>query len=129
MPVTLKWPLTIAPSGKLEVTTNDQEIWAQRLKALLSTRYGERAMRSTYGCELPERLFDSFPTSTPEEDIRRAVGRWLSLISIVSVEVTDRGHFNNYGVESLVKEVDVAYELPSGALQNSTLTFNNGESE
>jgi phage baseplate assembly protein W len=117
----IKWPLELDDSGRFALARNDAESWQLRLKALLTTRIGERAMRSTYGCFLPQRLFDSIHPTTPEDDIRNAVAQWLPLIKVLTVEFKEEWLYRENGLRDRVVVVEVSYLTPNK--QEETLSM------
>ena len=88
--------------------------WADRVKAIISTRVGERVMRESYGCEIGDALFSPLTEVEAERMIRKALSRWAPPIEIIDVRVTsDRSAF----------EVFVDYRLPGGTEQSVYSTF------
>lgn len=122
----LRWPLELDGGGKLAVVRTDAEMWDLRLKALLSTRLGERAMRTTYGCELPERLFSNLVPTSPEEDIRQAVAQWLPLLTVLGVRMTEKELPRPRGYSDTVIEIEVEYMTPSRQESVTSLTVTGG---
>ena len=109
----LRWPIELTPSGKFALATSDSEMWDLRMRSLLSTRQGERAMRTTYGCFLPERLFSAFSPTNPEDDVRLAVSQWLPMLSVTSVVVEETWEPAAYGQQDRVLRIRVDYVTPS----------------
>ena len=70
-------------------------------------------MRTTYGCFLPERLFETFSPTSPEEDIRLAVSKWLPLLTVEGVVVEERWEPTVYGQQDRVLHVHVDYLTPT----------------
>jgi phage baseplate assembly protein W len=127
--VVLRWPLEITPAGKLALAVSEAEIWDLRLRSLLSTRKGERAMRTSYGCFLPERLFATFSPTNPEDDIRLAVSQWLPLLTVNSVKIEERLERSAYGQPDTVFHVHVDYTTPSRERLQSTLAVAGGSDQ
>ena len=118
----LRWPLELDGGGKLALVRSDEEMWDLRLKALLSTRTGERAMRTTYGCDLPERLFSHLSVTTPEDDIRNAVAQWLPMLTVLAVRTTERELPRPHGYSDTAIEIEVEYLTPSRQEAVTSLT-------
>ena len=110
MTVVLRWPLELTPAGELATASSEAEVWDLRLRSLLCTRTGERAMRTTYGCFLPERLFDSFKPTNPEDDVRMAVSQWLPLLTVNSVRIEEVMEPAAYGQRDRLIHVVVDYK-------------------
>ena len=129
MPSTvLRWPLELDGGGRLATVASDEEMWDQRLKALLSTRTGERAMRITYGCDLPERLFTNLSPTTPEDDIRKAIADWLPLLTVVDVTLRETDLHRPNGLVDKGIDIEVEYLTPSRREASMNLTIS-GSSE
>jgi phage baseplate assembly protein W len=127
MPSTvLRWPLELDGGGRLATVASDEEMWDLRLKALLSTRTGERAMRMTYGCDLPERLFTNLSPTTPEDDIRKAVSDWLPLLTVTDVTLTETDIHRPRGVVDKGIDIEVEYMTPSRQESSTNLTIAGG---
>ena len=84
-------------------------------------------MRTTYGCDLPERLFTVLTPTTPEDDIRRAVAQWLPLLTINEVKFTEREIYRENGIQDQYVDVEVRYTTPSRkeAITSMTISGSN----
>lgn len=111
----------MTPSGALALASSEFEVWDLRIRSLLCTRQGERAMRTTYGCFLPERLFDAFKPTNPEDDIRMAVSQWLPLLTVNSVKIEEVLEPARYNQSDRVIHIIVDYTTPSRNRTSSTL--------
>lgn len=105
----LRWPMAVV-DGVLdqEKEAAHDELWASRLRMLVSTRRGERVMRPDYGCDLAGALFDPTKSLTPETAVRQAVVRHLPALEIVSVTVLE------IGLSQL--QVLIKYRTPNGSV-------------
>lgn len=106
----LRWPLSIV-SGRFDQVdeAKHNELWASRLKMLVSTRRGERVMRPDYGCALAEAIFDPTQEIDPETAVREAVALYMPSLEIISVTITENGAGN---LRVLIK-----YRTPSGDVE------------
>lgn len=88
--------------------------WSDRVKAIISTRVGERVMRESYGCEIGDALFSPLTEVEAKRMIRKALSRWAPPIEIIDIRVTSNRS---------VFEVFVDYRLPGGTEQSVYSTF------
>lgn len=115
----LAWPVRVSRGGNVITTTDYRRAWADRVRGLVATRIGERAMRSDYGCGVGDNLFHPSPMTTPEQDIRTAMAKWLPRLRVVSADVSRK---------DAVVEVSVVYQEPDGTAQEIKETFFPGTS-
>lgn len=80
-------------------------------------------MRTTYGCDLPERLFTHLTPTTPEDDIRRAVAQWLPLLTINEIKFNEREIYRENGVVDQYIDVEVRYTTPSRTESTTSMTL------
>lgn len=113
----LKWPIELDESGKFALAGDIYDTWAQRVKALLSTRLGERVMRTDYGCGIVDDLFDPVSAMDPEQQVRVAMGKWLPRLTVTNVLVSSLG--------SQVR-IEVTYRTPDGSTQQVAQAFQKG---
>lgn len=113
----LRWPMTVSSSGNFELCSDIQEAWGLRVRTLLTTRFAERAMRSDYGCGLLDSLFDQVEGTSPEDEVRRAMSKWLPRLDVQKVNVTtDESEVN----------VTVIYRTPDGSIEEMTQAYRMG---
>jgi len=74
--VALVLPMSIDSSGSLVTTTNENTIWANRLKIAIGTRISERVMRPSYGTRIGDSVFST--TDSLEEVVRRDIFKLFS---------------------------------------------------
>jgi|LauGreDrversion4_2_1035121.scaffolds.fasta_scaffold430350_2 phage baseplate assembly protein W len=104
----IAFPFSIDNRGNVVFTTNQEEIWAARVKSAVGTIAGERVMRPSYGTTIADSFFD---TQTAVEDkVKRDIAsvfiNQLPLLTLESVNVTfDRG----VGVSNAT----ITYQLPN----------------
>lgn len=113
----LKWPLAVSSSGNFEVCSTVHEAWGLRMRVLLSTRFSERAMRTDYGCGLLDALFSPTSTLSAEDEVRRAVSKWLPRLTVQKVEVA---------ADDEEVTVRVLYKTPDGSLEEMYETYRSG---
>lgn len=108
----LRWPLRVGSDGTFVTAASPSDVWADRMRGLVSTRVGERVMRETYGCGIGEALFQEIAVQEPESMVREAVSKWLPEITV------DRVYTDHY---EGVFDVDVDYTLPNGSEGRASL--------
>lgn len=107
--VTLGFPFSLNPlTGSIITTTNQELIWANRVKMAVETTVGERVMRPTYGTKIPSALFntiDGFADVT-ERDIRRVFVEQLPLLTLIKIKT-------DFSTKDDQLAVEITYELPN----------------
>ncbi len=106
--VAISLPFSLDSSGNIVSTTNQDKIWADRVRAVLGTVLGERVMRPDFGTRV---AFSSFDTRSGAEaiirlEIERAFVLQLPLLNYVNVDF----EFNE--TENIVM-CNLLYELPN----------------
>jgi phage baseplate assembly protein W len=101
-------PFSFDSFGGIAAATNQEKIWADRLRGAIGTTLGERIMRSKYGTEIPR---ESFTTVTEMEGVvRREVERVFTsqfpLLTLVEVAPT-------FDTKTSTINVEVFYSLPN----------------
>lgn len=87
----MRYPLRMDSRGVVVGTRKDTEIWADRVRMLLSTYKSERVGKLEYGTEVEEALFSGMGL-TPylvEASVSQAIAEYLpelSNVQVVSVE-------------------------------------------
>jgi len=89
----ISFPFSIDQLGKIEVTTDQRKIYLDRVMTLLSTIVGQRAMRPTYGNDVPRGVYESGGDYSEGvvTAIRTAFTRWLPLVAIQDILITEPG--------------------------------------
>jgi phage baseplate assembly protein W len=107
--VALTFPFSLNPlTGSIVTTTNQDVIWADRVKLAVETNLGERVMRPSYGTKIPAALFntvDSF-TDVFERDVQRVFVEQLPLLSFESIT-------SDFNERENTLSVDITYSLPN----------------
>ena len=118
--VGLSFPLRADNNNDFALTKNSSEQAQHNLKNLLLTHVGERVGQPEFGSTLRAICFEPDDTNLPgklEEEVRRAVGLWLTYINIVSVDtLTDEADENKVYVK-----VSYSTTLNSETLESITL--------
>lgn len=110
----LRWPLVVGPTGTFVSATTLEQGWSDRVRAIISTRIGERVMRNTYGCEIGDALFSPLTESEAERMIRKALSEWAPPIEVIDISVVQN---------KAVFDVTVDYRLPGGTNESVYTTF------
>ena len=106
--VAISVPFSLDSTGNIVSTTNQDKIWADRVRAVIGTVLGERVMRPDFGTRV---AFSSFETRSGAEaiirlEIERAFILQLPLLNYVDVDF----EFNE--TENIVL-CNLLYELPN----------------
>lgn len=110
-------PFRLDSYGKIATSEELPKIWADRVRTVVGTALGERAMRSTFGCSLPNNLFDVI-LSTPgyaDGQIQAAFLEWLPEVEFEGTEVVGNEQEGNVSL-------NVYYRVPNYE-QTSPLTY------
>ena len=114
--VALRLPMTLDSLGNFTTTTNESQIWADRVKMALGTRLGERVMRPGYGSRIGNSLFST--VSSMEETVRREVTKIFSE-QFPLLEIGETVFTFNEGSGRLF--VDISYTLPNRKESRTTV--------
>lgn len=117
-PSVLRWPIELDSAGKFARCFDLNDVWQQRVATVISTRIGERAMRTDYGCAVASALFDPMRMLSPEQQVREALQKWLPRITVESVTMVTNGG---------KADIAVTFRTPDGALQEVTQTYQGSE--
>lgn len=103
----LSLPLSINSFGSFSTTTDQAQIYADRVRTVVSTAIGERVMRPEFGNAIPNRVYNNIDTMRESVDtlIAEAFSSHLSNLELISVEILNSPSNNIFSVE-------VTYELP-----------------
>lgn len=101
-------PFSFDAFGGVASATNQEKIWADRLRSAIGTTVGERIMRSKYGTEIPR---NSFETVTEMEgvivsEIERVFTDQFPLLTLTEVTPT-------FDPKTSTINVTVLYNLPN----------------
>lgn len=90
---TIGFPFRFDGFGKVSTTSDMSRVWADRVRAVVSTYPGERLMRPDYGTAVPDDLFSAV-YSSPEfidAQVANAFATWLAEVTLVGVNYVDAG--------------------------------------
>lgn len=76
-------------TGSVALTSGEEDI-ARSIEILLTTSRGERVMRSDYGCNLHDLVFEPLSTSAQtyfSEDIRNSIEKYESRIVVNDISI------------------------------------------
>jgi phage baseplate assembly protein W len=116
----LSFPLGRSSSGFFPQTQTTLEQVKSNLKNLLLTNKGERLGQPEFGSNLYKTLFeniDSDLTSSVEEEIRGAIGRWLPYVNVENVIVTSPDMMPNR------LEIEIKYSITLEPDRNDSLSL------
>ena len=106
--VAISLPFRIDPYGKVAVSTDQQKIWADRVRSVLGTALKERVMQPLFGTEIPYSVFHTYEDASIliERETQAAFETQLSLLSLQSVTTT----FDEF---TGIINVSTVYDLPN----------------
>jgi phage baseplate assembly protein W len=102
--------------GNIASSTSPDRVWAGRVRSVIGTPMGSRVMRSDFGSDIPNNLFDVV-LSAPglvEASISSAASRWLPDLSIVDIDVTDE--------DTNDVSISITYEIPESQVSGQTFS-------
>lgn len=84
-------PFRLDSFGNVASSNELPKIWADRVRTVVSTRHGDRVMRPSFGCALPNNLFDSAVNVPGYADgqIQAAFVRWLPEVEFQGTEIDE----------------------------------------
>jgi uncharacterized protein len=81
-------PFGIDALGRVAFTDDPIEQITEKVRMVVSTRYGERCMRPRYGADLDPFIFgynDDTAATMLQTEITNALGQWLPVITVIDV--------------------------------------------
>jgi len=102
--------------GNIVKTNDQQKIWEDRVLSVVGTSIGERVMRSNFGTEIKEALFD---TQTGMEEkvkdtVTKAFENFLPMLTLADIT-------NDYDLKDNIMSVTITYALPNRQILVSTV--------
>lgn len=112
-------PFRIDGYGRVATTSSDLKIWADRVRAVVTTFTGERLMRPAYGTELPADLFTAIEDapSLIYNDIQTAFQDYLPSLTLVDVVLVQEDEANG------TVELEIQYQIPAVTSQTQTTSL------
>ena len=106
--IAISLPFRVDPYGKIAVSTDQQKIWADRVRSVLGTALKERVMQPLLGTEIPYSVFQTQEDASIliERETQAAFETQLPLLSLQSV-ITTFDEFTN------IINVSTVYDLPN----------------
>ena len=106
--VAISLPFRVDPYGKIAVSTDQQKIWADRVRSVLGTALKERVMQPLLGTEIPYSIFQTQEDASIliERETQAAFETQLPLLSLQSVTTT----FDEF---TGIINVSTVYDLPN----------------
>lgn len=114
----LRYPLRLSGTGRADVTTDEAQVWQDRVAVLLATMTGERAHEPDYGTRLAEAAFES------SEDIERLVDdavtdaflKYLPTLSLGEIELGEDSNGRyilkvSFRLPDSIDEIEVETEI------------------
>jgi phage baseplate assembly protein W len=83
----ISFPFTLDPFGKTASTTDQRQIYQDRVLTLLSTAVGERPMRPTYGTNIATAMFENQGNveKAINDAIRSAISKWIPELTVNNI--------------------------------------------
>ena len=107
----LRLPLSLDNYGNIVMTSNQNKIWADRVRSAIGTIRGERVMLPAYGSKISDSLFAG-QTET-EQVIKREISSvfnlYLPLLTLDEVEVISTNDVGSDGTMT----ANITYTLPN----------------
>jgi phage baseplate assembly protein W len=119
MGTAISLPFSFNAAGAISVSSLESKQWADRVLAVIFTRFGERMMRPNFGSLTSESIFE--PEGEVVDFVQRAVtsafGEFLPELKLLNVSITDE---DGIGLNELVLTVSVEYRLPNKQVDTVT---------
>lgn len=111
-------PFRLDSYGKIATSNELSKIWSDRVRTVVGTVIGERVMQPSFGCTLPQNLFDTVVVAPGYADgqLRAAFTEWLPELDFIGTAVVADDSEN--GSVSL----EVSYQIPNYE-QTTPLTY------
>lgn len=106
--VALSLPFRVDPYGKIAVSSDQQKIWADRVRSVLGTALKERVMQPLFGTEIPYSVFHTQEDASIliERETQSAFETQLPLLNLQSVTT-------NFDEFTGIINVSTVYDLPN----------------
>lgn len=116
--VAITLPFTITSYGKVQTTTDQKKIWADRVYSVLGTLITERVMRPDFGSNAAKELLSTEEAMTiaVEDAARRAFITQLTSLTLEDV-------VSSYDKSSNILTINISYSLPNREIVYETIGF------
>ena len=106
--ITISLPFRVDPYGKIAVSSDQQKIWADRVRSVLGTALRERVMQPLFGTEIPSSVFNTQEDAAIliERETQSAFELQLPLLNLQAVTTT----FDEF---TGIINVSTVYDLPN----------------
>lgn len=106
--VALRLPFSIDPYGRVSSTTDQNKIWADKVRSVIGTGIKERVMRPDFGTEVRDAVFESEDESANQvkNEVTKAFNSQLRPLTLKEVQ-------SNFDEFTGILKVDVIYLLPN----------------
>jgi phage baseplate assembly protein W len=106
--IAISLPFRVDPYGKIAVSTDQQKIWADRVRSVLGTALRERVMQPLFGTEIPYSVFSTQEDAAVliERETQSAFEIQLPLLNLQAVTTT----FDEF---TGIINVSTVYDLPN----------------
>jgi phage baseplate assembly protein W len=106
--IALSLPFRVDPHGKIAVSSDQQKIWADRVRSVLGTALKERVMQPLFGTEIPYSVFHTQEDASIliERETQSAFETQLPLLNLQSVTT-------NFDEFTGIINVSTVYDLPN----------------
>ena len=117
--IELKFPMALDGNGRFVSSTSYEEIYKQRVLAVVSTMKGTRAMRPTFGTGLERQLFANGPdvVNMASNQVTFALANSLPEVRVMETVGT-------FDEDSGVVTVDIRFSLPNNKESSTIVTIN-----
>jgi phage baseplate assembly protein W len=107
----IKLPVTIDDMGNFAMTTDQNQIWSERVRSAVGTIRGERVMQPNYGTRIANSFFDgqNVVDQTIKREISEVFNTFLNLLTLDEVEVITSNSTGSNGTIT----ANITYTLPN----------------
>jgi phage baseplate assembly protein W len=116
--VAIAVPFAIDAYGRVAQTSNQEEIWADRVLSVIGTRLKERVMVPTFGTTITDFAYASIDKAVAgiEEAVQKAFLIYLPTLNLLEVDITRDDLQGNV-------LIDITYELPNDTETNTVVAI------
>jgi phage baseplate assembly protein W len=118
----LKYPFTIANSGKVETINESSKIVSQKIGDYLLTNEFERPMQTTYGANSNYLVYENFDSMVFEEykvETLQGLRKHISGATIINISLSPQNMTTGKGYSNDTMLINVQYKLPTGGVRTT----------